>query len=137
MVAWSLVEGDIKGSTRPRELGDPSIGDPSVLPKGTHRAILDLLDYYRWDPEKNERLKAERGIGFERVLMHIERGDVVGIYDHSNPVKYPKQRLLVVNIDGYAYLVPFVDSWEGRFLKTIIPSRKATRDLLGGSDEKD
>ena len=69
--------------------------------------------------------------------MHIERGDALGIYDHPNPAKYPKQRVLVVNVDNYAYLVPFVDSKEGWFLKTIIPSRKATRDLLGGSDEKD
>ena len=95
------------------------------------------MAYYRWDSGKNERLKAERGVSFERVVMHIERGGLVGVYDHPNPVKYPNQRVLVVNIDDYAYLVPFVDSKEGKFLKTIIPSRKATRDLLGGSDEED
>lgn len=95
------------------------------------------MDYYRWDPEKNERLKAERGISFEQVVLHIERGDVLGLYGHPNQAKYPNQRVLVVEIGNYAFLVPFVDSEEGRFLKTIIPSRKATRELLGGPDEKD
>jgi hypothetical protein len=95
------------------------------------------VKYYRWDSDKNERLKAERGIGFDRIVMHIERGEVLGLYDHPNQLKYPKQSVLVVKVDNYAYLVPFVDSKEGRFLKTIIPSRKATRDFLGGSDEED
>ncbi len=95
------------------------------------------MDYYRWDPEKNERLKTERGVSFEQIVMHIERGGVLGIYNHPNPLKYPNQCVLVVNVGNYAYLVPFVDSNEGRFLKTIIPSRKATRDFLGGSDEED
>jgi uncharacterized DUF497 family protein len=95
------------------------------------------LDYYKWDSEKNERLKSERGVGFEKIVMHIERGDILGIYDHPNPMKYQNQKIIVVKVGSYAYLVPCVDSSEGRFLKTIIPSRKATRDFLGGSDEKD
>lgn len=95
------------------------------------------MDYYRWDIGKNERLKTERGISFEQIVMHIERGDMLGICDHPNPAKYPNQRMLVVKIDNYAYLVPFVESKEGRFLKTIIPSRKATRDYLGGLNEED
>ena len=95
------------------------------------------MDYYKWDSEKNERLKAERGVSFEQIVMHIERGDVLGVYDHPNPLRYPNQRVLVVKVGNYAYLVPFVDSNEGRFLKTIIPSRKATRDFLGGLDEED
>ncbi|MBI4678701.1 MAG: BrnT family toxin [Elusimicrobia bacterium] len=95
------------------------------------------MDYYTWDPEKNARLKAERGISFEQIVLHIERGDVLGLYEHPNQARYPNQRVLVVKVDNYAFLVPFVESEEGRFLKTIIPSRKATRDLLGGPDEKD
>jgi uncharacterized DUF497 family protein len=95
------------------------------------------MDYYKWDAAKNERLKAQRGISFEQIVMHIERGDVLGVYDHPNRAKYPKQRMLVVKVYNYAFLVPFVDSEEGRFLKTIIPSRKATRDFLGGSDEEE
>ncbi|MFA5140039.1 MAG: BrnT family toxin [Elusimicrobiota bacterium] len=95
------------------------------------------MGHYRWDPQKNERLKAQRGISFERIVLHIERGDVLGVHDHPNPARYPNQRIFVVNVDGYAYLVPFVDSEQGVFLKTIIPSRKATRDLLGGPHEED
>ena len=92
------------------------------------------MEYYRWNREKNEGLKAKRGIGFERVIMHIERGDILDVVDHPNRARYPNQQILVVEIDGYVYLVPFVENDEGRFLKTIIPSRKATRDYLG--DEK-
>lgn len=95
------------------------------------------MDYYQWDPDKNEQLKAERGVSFEQVVMHIERGEVLGIYEHPNKEKYPNQQILVVGIEDYAYLVPFVESEEGRFLRTIIPSRKATREYLGVEHEKD
>jgi len=95
------------------------------------------MDYYQWDPQKNERLKAERGVSFDQVVMHIEREDILDIYEHPNQKKHPNQQILVVEIEGYAYLVPFVESKEGRFLKTIMPSRKATRQYLGEEDEKD
>ena len=95
------------------------------------------MDYYQWDIAKNEKLKAERGISFEQVVMHIERADVLDVYEHPNRKKYPNQQILVVNIEDYAYLIPFVESKEGRFLKTIVPSRKATRRYLGDRDEKD
>jgi len=95
------------------------------------------MDYYKWDIEKNEKLISERGISFEQVVMHIERGDVLDIFVHPNPEKYPKQQIIVVEINEYAYLVPFVESPEGKFLKTIIPSRKATRDYIGGKNERD
>jgi len=91
------------------------------------------LDYYKWNHEKNLKLKAERGISFEQAVMHIERGDVLDVVQHSNREKYPNQQILVVEIDNYAYLVPFVEDDKGKFLKTIIPSRKATRDYLGGN----
>jgi len=95
------------------------------------------MDYYKWDIEKNEKLKAERGISFEQVVMHIERGDVLGLFVHPNQEKCPNQQILVVEINEYAYLVPFVESSEGKFLKTIIPSRKATRDYMEGKNEQD
>ena len=94
------------------------------------------MDYYQWDPEKNERLKAERGVSFEQVVMRVERADVLDVYEHPNQKKYPNQQILVVKIEDYVYLVPFVESKEGRFLKTIMPSRKATRHYLGEADEK-
>ena len=79
---------------------------------------------------------AERGISFEQIVMHIERGDVLDLVAHPNPKKYPGQQIIVVEINEYAYLVPFVESSEGKFLKTIIPSRKATRDYLGEKNEQ-
>ena len=95
------------------------------------------MDYYKWDNLKNERLKAERGISFQQIVMHIERGDVLDLVAHPNQKKYPGQQIIVVEINDYVYLVPFVKSSEGKFLKTIIPSRKATRDYLGGKNEQD
>ena len=90
------------------------------------------MDYYKWDNLKNESLKAERGISFEQVVIHIEQGDVLDLVAHPNQKKYPGQQIIVIEINEYVYLVPFVESSEGKFLKTIIPSRKATRDYLGG-----
>ena len=90
------------------------------------------MTYYKWNHEKNERLKAERGVGFEQVILHNECGDLIDIIEHPNQSKYPNQQMLVVMIGDYAYLVPFVEDEEGKFLKTIIPSRKATREYLGG-----
>lgn len=67
--------------------------------------------------------------------MHIERGDLLDVYEHPNREHYSNQQILVVQIQDYAYLVPFVEDETGRFLKTIIPSRKATRHYLEKSDE--
>ena len=92
------------------------------------------MDHYRWNKEKNERLKIERGVSFEQITMHIERGDLLDIVAHPNQEKYPTQQLLVVEINDYVYLVPFVENENGKFLKTIIPSRKATRVYLGGKN---
>ncbi len=86
---------------------------------------------FRWSPEKNETLSAERGVSFESVVVAIESGGLLDILAHPNQVKYPRQRVLVVACDNYAYLVPFVEEEDYFFLKTIIPSRKATRDYLG------
>ena len=91
--------------------------------------------YYRWDPTKNLKLKVERGISFEQVVMHIEQGDILDIVIHPNPGKYPNQKILILKIKNYAFLVPFVEDDEGIFLKTIIPCRKATRDYIGDNNE--
>ncbi|MCI0565516.1 MAG: BrnT family toxin [Nitrososphaera sp.] len=90
---------------------------------------------YAWDPEKNEQLKKERGISFEEVVLNIQLGNEMDIYDHPNQERYPGQEIAVVLIEGYAYLVPFIESKEEIFLKTIIPSRKATKQYSGGSNE--
>ena len=85
---------------------------------------------FRWSPEKNEALKADRGISFERVVIAIESGGLLDILTHPHPERYPRQKVFGVAADGYAYLVPFIEEQDHYFLKTIIPSRKATRDYL-------
>ncbi|OGT88467.1 MAG: toxin [Gammaproteobacteria bacterium RIFOXYA12_FULL_61_12] len=85
---------------------------------------------FRWNAEKNETLSSERGISFENIVVAIESGGLLDILAHPNQSKYPRQRVLVVSCDNYAYLVPFVEEEDYFFLKTVIPSRKATRDYL-------
>lgn len=80
-----------------------------------------------WNPEKNAFLKAERGVSFEDVVFHIMVGDVLDTIEHPNQERYPGQQIHLVAIEDYVYLVPFVESEEEVFLKTIIPSRKATK----------
>ena len=94
---------------------------------------------FRWGSEKNEQLRLDRGVSFETMVVAMEAGGLVDILAHPNPTKYPNQRVLVVASNGYAYLVPFVEEDEHYFLKTVIPSRKATRDYLmqGERDAKD
>lgn len=84
----------------------------------------------RWSPVKNETVKAERGVSFENIVVAVEAGGLLDILAHPNQAKYPRQRVLVFACDNYAYLVPFVEEEDYYFLKTIIPSRKATRDYL-------
>ncbi len=88
------------------------------------------MKLFRWNAGKNEALKAARGLSFERVVVAIESGGLLDILAHPNKARYPKQRVLVVAFDNYAYLVPFVEEKDHFFLKTVIPSRKATRDYL-------
>ena len=85
---------------------------------------------FRWGSEKNEQLKYERGISFENMVIAIESGGLVDILPHPNPAKYPNQKVLVIANEVYAYLVHFIEEAVHFFLKTVIPSRKATRDYL-------
>ena len=85
---------------------------------------------------KNNLLKEERDISFEEVLTAIDEGGLLDILEHPNKGKYPHQRIFVVNTENYVYLVPFVEDEEKVFLKTIIPSRKATKKYLIGGDKK-
>ncbi|MEJ2576614.1 MAG: BrnT family toxin [Gammaproteobacteria bacterium] len=90
---------------------------------------------FAWNAEKNERLTSERGVSFEDIVLNILLGNEVDIFEHPDQDRYPGQRISVVLVEGYAYLVPFVESDEEIFLKTIIPSRKATKLYAGGSNE--
>ena len=91
----------------------------------------------RWSPEKNIELMQERGISFEEILSCIEQGGLLTVLDHPNKKKYPNPRIWVVRVRAYAHLVPLVESADEIFLKTIMPSRKATRQFLSEvSDEE-
>ena len=82
---------------------------------------------FKWSHEKNQWFLETRGLSFEDVVTAIENGQLLNIIPHPKPEKYPGQRVLVVCLMGYVYLVPFVDEPEYVFLKTLYPSRKATR----------
>lgn len=84
-----------------------------------------------WNKEKNVWLNEKRGISFEDVLYFVDSGLLIDDIEHPNQTKYPGQRILVLDIKGYVYLVPYIESEEQIFLKTIIPSRKATKKYLG------
>jgi uncharacterized DUF497 family protein len=100
------------------------------------KCYIWYMKYYDWDEEKNELLKKVRGICFEDVLYYLENDMLLDSYDNPNQKQYPGQKLYVVEIEGYAYLVPFVGSGDEIFLKTIIPSRKATKKYLRKGDKK-
>lgn len=85
---------------------------------------------FRWAHDKNDLLRHERGVCFEAITAAVETGALLEIVPHPNPAKYPRQKVMVVEVAGYAYLVPFVEEVDHFFLKTIIPSRKATRDFI-------
>jgi hypothetical protein len=91
---------------------------------------------FRWDADKNECLKAARSISFEEIVLAVEEGGLKDILVHPNQRRYPGQVVLVVSYREYVFLVPSVEEKDYYFLKTIIPSRKATRDYLG-TDEPD
>jgi uncharacterized DUF497 family protein len=92
------------------------------------------MKVYSWNEEKNRRLKAERGVSFEEIVFYIERGHLLDVVEHPNQGRYRGQRVFIVNVNDYACLVPFVETESEFFLKTIIPSRKATKKHLRGSE---
>ena len=88
-----------------------------------------------WNAEKNQTLICERGISFEDILFSMQSGGLLDDVCHPNTGKYPNQRLFVVSVDDYVYLVPYIETANEIFLKTIIPSRKATKHYLRGEHE--
>ena len=85
---------------------------------------------FNWNHYKNHKLIKVRKISFEDILFNIQKGRLLDDIEHPNKTKYPNQRVFVVEVDGYAYLVPYVEDNHEIFLKTIIPSRKATKQYL-------
>ena len=144
--AFGLAVGSAEAYTAARDEARGNGGvEQARQPRSAHEACVAIrhtawhpvpMPYYQWNADKNEQLKTERGISFEQVVMHIEGGDLLDVYEHANQARYPGQQILIVRVGEYAWVVPFVETADGRFLKTIIPSRKATREYLGDSDEK-
>lgn len=94
------------------------------------------MKYFDWDEAKNKILIKERGMSFEDVKTSIETGRVLDDFEHPNKKRYPNQRVLIVEIEMYAYYVPYVEDEEKLFFKTAFPSRKATKKYLYGGKKK-
>jgi len=88
------------------------------------------MKVFQWDNEKNEELRKSRGVCFEQVVLLMEREDVLDTIQHPNQDKYPGQKVAIMKIENYIYLVPYVQERDEIFLKTIIPSRKATKKYV-------
>ncbi len=93
-----------------------------------------VMKIFKWNTEKNEVLAEERGITFEEIVQRVASGATIIETDHPNKKRYPNQKILIIDVDGYAYLVPCVIDKNEYFFKTIIPSRKATKKYLGGEN---
>jgi uncharacterized DUF497 family protein len=91
---------------------------------------------FEFDAEKNSSLKRERGISFEEIILLIDEGHLLDVVEHPNKLKYQNQQIYVVDVGGYIYLIPFVRDEKKIFLKTIYPSRKATKEYLETRKEK-
>lgn len=96
---------------------------------------LRQMKYYIWNDEKNKKLIAKRNISFEEMVLCIEKGGLLDILEHPKKGKYKNQCIFVVKVEDYVYLVPFIETEKEIFLKTIIPSRKATRVYLKGGKQ--
>ena len=90
------------------------------------------MKLFNWNADKNQQLIVERGKSFEEIIFHIQNGDLLDDIAHPNAREYPQQRIFVVNVLSYVWLVPYVESDDEIFLKTLIPSRKMTKRYLGG-----
>ena len=89
------------------------------------------MQTFDWSPDKNQELITERNISFEEVIFYLQSDGLLDDVKHPNDKDYPNQRMFIVKIEDYAYLVPYVENKDEIFLKTIIPSRKATKQYLG------
>jgi len=94
--------------------------------------MIDHMKHFVWNEDKNRQLKSERGISFEMIVSQIEAGRILDIVRNPNRTKYGDQMIFIVELDGYAFLVPFGEDEYEVFMITVIPSRKATKRYLGG-----
>ena len=95
------------------------------------------MKYFDWDNDKNEWLIKERGLSFEEVVFYIAKGHILDIIENPKSEKYKNQKMFVLEMNEYVYLVPFVEAKHVIFLKTVIPSRKATKKYLREGEKND
>ena len=88
------------------------------------------MKYFAWDEDKNNLLKETRNMSFEEIVLSLSNNKLLEVVEHPNKQKYPNQRIFIVEVRDYAYIVPFVEDEEKYFLKTIYPSREATKKYL-------
>jgi len=130
-----MLRGVGGGSCETSPYPDRLVHDEVVDEMHTSYYILQMAQF-NWNNEKNSKLHQERGILFENIVFAIENGGLIDVIPHSNSERYPNQSIYVVNIEDYIYLVPFVrESKDIRFLKTIIPSCKATKQYMRSEDK--
>jgi len=90
---------------------------------------------FRWNIEKNDLLKKERGVCFEDVVTQIYEDNVLDIVKHPNEEKYPGQKIYIILLQNYVHMIPFVKDGDEIFLKTIVPSRKMNKLYKGKHHE--
>ena len=93
------------------------------------------MKIFNWNREKNIWLNENRDVSLEDILFYIDHDSLVDDIINPNQDKYPNQRIMVLNIKNYIHLIPYIDTENERYLKTIIPSRKATEKYLGETNE--
>ena len=91
---------------------------------------------FTWNEEKNEKLQRERGLSFEELVAALEAGGLLANIPHPNQHTYPHQRILIVNMNSYAYEIPCISEDKYIFLITAFPSRRATQRYLRGKERK-
>lgn len=103
--------------------------------------IRHTINYYylmtfNWNEEKNNKLKKERGISFEEIILAINDGKVIKVLQNPKKEKYPNQRMYLINYNNYIYVVPYVINEETKeiFLKTVFPSRFYSKEYLSGGN---
>ena len=108
-----------------------------IVCTAAYSVTMENINFVNWNPEKDNILKQARDVSFEDVLSIINSNKVLDVYNHPNTEKYPNQQIMVVVIRDYVYIVPFIfETEKSIFLKTIIPSRKATKIYFGDHHEK-
>lgn len=95
---------------------------------------MDII--YKFDSQKNRTLKKERSISFDEIIFYIEQGNLIDVIEHPNKKKYSGQRIYLVEVNNYVYLVPFYRVGNEISLITIFPSRKHTKKYINPTQQK-